>query len=471
MACNDPTRRPMRPFTMAWLPVLLALWMASTPAHARDRCAASQLSRADQAFCAGQRLKDVDEAMGRALQLALDTVSDPQALRQQQSKWLRTVRDKCTAHDCLLRVYQGRTAELGKLIAASANVTDQPFSNDDAEAACGDLARLADRQRLSAQALPGMGQWPFADTAPPSDSAFTPQEKSRLQAQDLGWPADARTIYLLKLAPGAAPTRFATFFTGGSCPAYQTFNLPYLLDADPGDLGIDKVTESEESIRLAALGGSDYPILYKGRHFIVKADLRDPNKVNMISWVTPNGRTRPLCVLKSSKSRLEVASARQSRVCNAVARGEVRPLKWRDATETPPFNRRLQGHRDEFIARYGDDAEDIAILRTDLDRDGKAERIARFRHLSGAGCGNTQVWWSVLAGDLKGVQRGPLNDQLQAFDEGELEIYRIDGRFYISGSRKGQPGLFQINRGKTEQVCEFRQNTVTRPTRLFPLPP
>ena len=103
-----------------------------------------------------------------------------------------------------------------------------------------------------------------------------------------------------------------------------------------------------------------------------------------------------------------------------LARGEVRPLKWRDATETAPFNRRLQGHRDEFIARYGDDAEDIAILRTDLDRDGKAERIARFRHLSGAGCGNTQVWWSVLAGDLKGVQRGPLNDQLQAFDEGEL---------------------------------------------------
>ena len=77
----------------------------------------------------------------------------------------------------------------------------------------------------------------------------------------------------------------------------------------------------------------------------------------------------------------------------------------------------------------------------------------------------------MLAGDLKGVQRGPLNDQLQAFDEGELDIYRIDGRFYISGTVKGQRGLFQLNRGKTEQVCEFSQNTVTRPTRLFPLTP
>jgi|GEM_PF-2635624 uncharacterized protein YecT (DUF1311 family) len=453
---------------LAWVPVF-ALLMSSGAIQARDRCASSQLSRADQAFCAGQRLKDLDEAMARALQLALATVSDPQALRQQQAKWLRTVRDKCSVHDCLLRVYQARTAELGKLIATSANVTDQPLTNDEAEAVCGDLAGLGNRQRLSAQALPGMAQWPFADTAPPSDSAFTPQEKSRLQAQDLGWPADARTIYLLKLAPGAPPTRFATFFTGGTCPAYQTFNLPYLLDADPGDLGIDKVSESDESIRLAALGGSDYPILYKGRHFIVKADLRDPDRASMISWVMPNGRTRPLCLLKSSKSRLEVAAARQGRVCNAVARGEARPLKWRDATEMAPFNRRLQGHRDEFIARYGDDAEDIALLRTDLDRDGKAERIGRFRHLSGAGCGSTQVWWSVLAGDLKGVQRGPLNDQLQSFDEGELDIYKIDGRFYIAGSRKGQPGLFQINRGKTEQVCEFRQTTITRPTRVFPL--
>src|SRR5258708_130524 len=86
MACNDPTRRTMRSFILAWLPVLLALWLAGTPALARDRCAASRLSPADQAFCAGQRLKDVDEAMGRALQLAVNTVADPQALRRQQAK-------------------------------------------------------------------------------------------------------------------------------------------------------------------------------------------------------------------------------------------------------------------------------------------------------------------------------------------------------------------------------------------------
>lgn len=458
-----------RPILM-WLP-LLALLLACASVQARDRCASSKLSRADAEFCAGLRIKDIDEAMNRAFRLALATVPDARRLRQQQAKWQRDTRDKCRQHDCLLKIYQARTAELGQLIAASAKVTDQALSDDDAESACGELAGLADRQRLSALALPGMDQWPFADAPPPSDSAFTSQEKARLQARNLGWPADARTIYLLRLAPGAAPTRFASFFTGGSCPAYQTFNLPLLLDARQADFGIDKVTDSEESIRMAYLGGNDYPILHKGRHFIVTADLGNPDKVSMISWVKPDGRTRPLCLLKSSKRALEIVSARQPKVCSAVARGEVRPLKWRDATETAPFNRRLQGHRDEFIARYGDDAEDIGLLRTDLDRDGKAERIARFRHLSGAGCGTTQVWWSVLNGDLKSVQNGPLNEQLQALDDGALEIYRIGGRFYMAASRQGQPGLFQINRGKTEQVCEFRQDTKTRTTTLFPMAP
>lgn len=459
---------------LMWLPLLalvLPLALGSTTAHARDRCSASKLSREDVEFCAGLRVKEVDDAMNRALRLALTVVADPKALRLQHQKWQRNVRDKCSGRECLLRVYQTRTAALGRVIATSAKVTDQPLSNQDAQNTCEALAGLADRQRLSSLALPGMDQWPFADTAPPSDSAYTPQEKARLQARDLGWPAEARTIYLLRLAPGAAPTRFASFFTGGSCPAYQTFNLPYLLEAKNGDLGIDKVADGDELFRWAYLGGGDYPIFHQGRNFIVTADLANPDKATMVSWVKPDGRTRPLCMLKSRQGDLKVVSARQPRVCEAVAQGDMKPLKWRDAAEIPPFSRRLQGHRDEFVQRYGDDAEDIGLLRTDIDRDGKAERIARFRHTSGAGCGATQVWWSVLTGDLGGVQRGPLNDQLRALDEGALDIYKIDGRFYLSASRKGRPGLFQINRGKTEQVCEFRREVHTRASTLFPVTP
>ena len=453
---------------LMWLP-LLAFLLASGMVHARDRCSASKLSRDDAEFCAGLRVKEVDDAMNRALRLALTVVEDPKVLKLQHQKWLRSVRDKCSGRTCLLRVYQARTAELGRLIATSARITDQALSNNEAEATCEALAGLADRQRLSSLALPGMDQWPFADAAPPSDSAYSAQEKARLQARELGWPAEARTIYLMRLAPGAPPTRFASFLTGGSCPAYQTFNLPYLLDAKNGDLGIDKVTDGDELFRWAYLGGGDYPILHQGRNFIVTADLANPDKVTMISWIKPDGRTRPLCMLKSRVGDLKVVSARQPRVCDAVAQGDVRPLKWRDATETPPFSRRLQGHRHEFIQRYGDDAEDIGVLRTDIDRDGKAERIARFRHTSG--CGATQVWWSVLTGDLGGVQRGPLNEQLSALDEGALDVYKIDGRFYLSASRKGKPGLFQISRGKTEQVCEFRRDVRTSASTLFPVTP
>ena len=445
---------------------LLALALAVSAAQARDRCAGGKLSRADAAYCADLRIKELDEAMANALRLALGAVPDPKALKAQQLAWQRKVLDRCRQHDCLLRTYQARTAELARLFASHARITDKPLSSGDAQDTCQALANLADRQRL-----PGMDQWPFADAPPPSDSAFTSAEKSRLQSRELGWPAEARTIYLLRLAPGAPPTRFASFLTGGSCPAYQTYNLPYLLDAKGTDVGVDAVPDPSDQIRWAYLGGGDYPIVHQGRNYIVTADLANPDRPSMISWIKPDGRTRPLCLLKSRKMGLKVVSARQPRVCEAVANAEVKPLKWQDATEVPPFSRRLQGHRDEFIQRYGDDAEDIGLLRTDLDRDGKAERIARFRHTSSAGCGATDVWWSVLMGDLGGVQRGPLNEQLSALDEGALEIYKVDGRFYLAASRHGKPGLFQINKGKTEQVCEFRQETRTQASTLFPVDP
>lgn len=443
------------------LPILLAL---CHPTASLAGVACGQ----DRA-CEDARVGRLDEAMGKALRLAVSVAPDPKALKAAQAQWRRTVLERCADRDCRLAAYQARIADLGRLFATTAPVSDRPLDADGAEAACEAVAGLADRRRLYAQAVPGVDQWPFADAPPPAEMAFTAQDKARLQARDLGWPAEARTLYLLRPAPDAEPMRFGSFFTGGACPAYQTFSLPALLDGKGKDLGIEPVRDPRELIRWAYLGASDYPIVHQGRNLIITADLGNPDKVNMVSWVKPDGRIRPLCLLKTRQDGLRVASARLPRVCDAVAKGEVRPLKWRDAAEVPPFSRRLQGHRDEFVRRYGDDAEDIGLLRVDIDRDGKADRLARFRHTAAVGCGVTRVWWSVLTGDLGGVQHGALNTQLQALDDGAREVYKVDGHYYLAASRQGQPGLFQINRGRTEQVCAFRQDTRTRVTTMFPV--
>jgi uncharacterized protein len=69
-------------------------------------------SNADRLVCSNDRLAAAEEGMARAYRDALRRGVEPQKLRETQGAWKAGVRDRCNDAACLLRAYDGRTAEL-----------------------------------------------------------------------------------------------------------------------------------------------------------------------------------------------------------------------------------------------------------------------------------------------------------------------------------------------------------------------
>jgi hypothetical protein len=365
-------------------------------------------------------------------------------------------------------VYHARIAELHNLQIKSYRTLEKPLNLKEARETCSTLAHLADAKQLAALAVPRMGQGFSEQQVEATEAKLTDTELAALAHTGNSLYSDPDAVYQLRLKENNSPVRFASFFTGGTCASYQVFNLQWLVSSQGLDSGREEVDDPEEEIRWAYWGGGDYPIVYRGRYFMVTADLANLNRANMISWIKPNGKVRPLCLLKIQGTKRIVHSAKDRKLCSGVANGTILAVTGKDVTEVLPLNHNPGQYRDEFVARYGDYADTVQLLKIDLDRDGMPENIGRFEYASGAGCGSTRVWLRVLSKTLDSVINGPLNDLLAQVSSGSKQIYKFQGRYYIDGSTEGSTdGVVQIRGGRVNQICEFDEKTQTQTQRFF----
>ncbi|MEZ5614397.1 MAG: lysozyme inhibitor LprI family protein [Rhodocyclaceae bacterium] len=446
--------------------------LAVTEVQAGDRCAGTQPNWAETEICTDQHLMSLDEALNNAYSLVRQSVPDKSGLRNTQLKWLRLIRDGCTSKECLERVYQERLTELSELLISAVRPSEKPLSNNEAEETCKALAVLADNERLVSLAIPGKNQWQLDEKSTKAGWSISQEEKAKLEAHESYWSNEPRTVYRLRLTAKGSPTRFASFSTGGTCASYQVFNIPYLLSSKGDDVGVDDVSDPEEEIRWAYWGGGDYPIFYRGHYFMITSDLSNKNRVNMISWIKPDGRQRPLCLLSAKNTKMKVVSAKNPELCSGVANGNLHPLKWKPITEDLPFSHAPQGYRDEFVKRYGDYADGVSLLSIDFDGSGKKKNIGRFEYASGAGCGSTRVWLSILSKDFGAVVNDTLNSQFGKLANGSMDFYKAGGRYYIAATiSNADAGVVEFVDGRIEQICEFRHQTKTAISQFFNVEP
>lgn len=452
--------------------LLMAFFLTVSGVHAGDRCAGAQATWAESTICADLSLKRLDETLNNVYSLARQAVSDKKGLRNTQLKWLHAVRDGCDSRDCLSRVYHARVTELSEILVSSMQVSEKPLSNEEAETTCTALAALADSGSLTGLVVPGKDQWSDDERAAKAGWTISPEERTKLEARESYWSNEPSTIFKLRLTAKGIPTRFASFSTGGTCASYQVLSIPYLLNSKGGDVGVDAVSDPDETIRWAYWGGGDYPIFYRGRNYMITADLANQNHINMISWIKPDGRQRPLCLLSVKNAKMKIASAKNPELCSGVANGDLHPLKWKPITEVLPFSHAPQGYRDEFVKRYGGYADGVSLLTIDIDGSGKPENIGKFEYASGAGCGSTRIWLSVLSKKFDTVVKGTLNSQFEKLTTGSMEVYKAGGRHFIAATlSNSDAGVVQIGDGRIEQICEFRYQTKTAISRLFNVEP
>lgn len=67
---------------------------------------------AEKTICASQTLSGLDEELEKVYESSLKRSDNPDMVRNQQQRWLRTVRDRCRDEVCLKNAYENRLSEL-----------------------------------------------------------------------------------------------------------------------------------------------------------------------------------------------------------------------------------------------------------------------------------------------------------------------------------------------------------------------
>jgi hypothetical protein len=327
-----------------------------------------------------------------------------------------------------------------------------PLTVKDVEAVCSAVAQLADARNLATLAVPGKS----------IEDGLTNAERATLTS-DSG--QSVMGVYELQLVAHGPPARFVQISSAGTCPAEELwpFDNPRTAADAYG------VTDPNDDLRWAHWGTTWYPIVYRGRYFLIIAKLGEPNRVEWVWWIKPDGRYRPLCTLRVQSTSRVVRSAKEPALCTAVAEGTLSPMPWTWLTDADlPTRYPEWTPHDSFILMDGARADLTEILKADLDGDGTAEFLGHDDHASGAGCGDFKRWLFVVSAMEDTVAQTPVNDLLlRGVAGGALAIYEYQGRHFLDGSREpDSEGPLQVRDGHLEELCEFERRPHTGITRF-----
>jgi hypothetical protein len=389
------------------------------------------------------------EALYRA---ALLHSGDKEALQADQRRWQESTRAQCAASECLGVAYGRRIVEMEARLRAATRPSEEPVDKGNVEAVCARITALADAQSLGRHALPEVPLSILEEEDPDSayfDGRLLSDVFQEIGKDDIVQPPDSVSRLRLSGERPAAP--FVNVFTGGSCPAAQTWNVE-LADAAAtagrNPFVLLPVDDPDKDLEDLWYGASDYPVFVDGRHFVVTVAYGHPNLLSLVSWIRPDGLRAPICKVAHSTARA-VESTTKDSPCLAIANGKARAAKWKAAA--------------------GDVVEEVAIatLDIDIDRDGSVESVARFSHNSGAGCGSHREWLRAVDARKKPVVKGWLAEALAKIAPNEqVFIWRVAGATYVESYHSRTGGVvYSVSKAGAKEVCRMvakPSNTVMR---------
>ena len=88
--------------------LMVALAVVSFSSQAAGFDCSRARSFVENAICDDATLSALDDALNAAFSQALQNSDNPNALKKQQSQWLKNVRNACDTNSCLVNVYSQR---------------------------------------------------------------------------------------------------------------------------------------------------------------------------------------------------------------------------------------------------------------------------------------------------------------------------------------------------------------------------
>lgn len=102
------------------LPTLALLLATTDPAQAASFDCAKASTSIEKTLCGDAALSDLDELLLQHYKKAQLYAPSPDALKDQQKTWLKTVRDACPDATCLKKAYRARIGELTDVLVNAA---------------------------------------------------------------------------------------------------------------------------------------------------------------------------------------------------------------------------------------------------------------------------------------------------------------------------------------------------------------
>lgn len=434
---------------LGWLMMASFCWMGAASAAGFD-CDKAR-SKVEKLICDDVTVGPLDEILTAVYARVREIAPDQRALISQQRAWIERVRDVCSDSNCLYRVYTQRILEMNEAQVVLTPISDAPLSDAEARDVCSEMAALANNRQLEKRVLRSMNPHWVKDSALESRYVVSQSEMQTLLKNGPWSYSDVGEIVWLRLKQRDDPVRFSISATGGTCPTDQMFSLSRLLVEPDDRRGIEEVNDPGDKIRWAYWGGADYPIIHRNRNFVITAGWGDPDAIRMVSWIKPDGKIRPLCLMERSEPSRTLTTATDRKLCGRLI-GTPRPESPADISGRVD----LPTNRDDFEQRYGRYGAGMKAYRLDINSDGVMENVGYFSYSSGAGCGSEDTWLSVLSPDLTRKIPSPLQSVLDELNSVE-GVYTVQKQSYIEGARQGDGlGIFRIRQARMEPVCRYR---------------
>ncbi len=416
-------------------------------------------------ICSDSALQGLDGTLEAFYRAALAQSKQPAALRLRQRRWLRDVRGRCGAKECLARAYRRRVLELQDDLLASTAPVAAPMDAKSAEGICRSVAALADAGKLGERFLPPLPVEILQSERPAAASiGGAPFARLAREIHDKSFAAPADVVIRIRVAARRPPVAFGDVSTGGSCPSAELWNLEYLGAAfargeeDPSTLVAPD--DPKDDLSGSWWGAHDRAAFVDGRPLVVTVSYANPDLLNLVSWIRPDGRIQPLCSTSYDTYRVLDAAHSPDRACASVE-GEIEQGPDWKPLEPADVEVKTRGEGDGTYG--GIDAADW-----DLDGDGRPEVLARLKFDSGGGCGSHQEWLRMLDAKRTTTVDVPLDEALDGLRAEKISVLRYDGSGYVDAFDSTSGGTtYRIEGSKLVAACRFSIRTYTRIEKMW----
>ena len=418
------------------------LFLLPTPAQSAGFDCALAGTKIEKLICQDMELSALDSRMSEAYEQALTPTNDTSQMKEQQHRWLRDVRNRCSDFYCLKSAYTRRIEQL--------STKSTWMTNEKEQAICKAVVDAINDGSMAKRI-----------------KSFEPANEDDRRAWEDRRPSFSSLSLnqTLKISAHGRTATLGLVQGGGTCGNCD------IEDINAIESAVYPFDESDDYYRWMSWGQCDHFLFIEEEPVIVTGGFgQGTSRATFVSWLAPDGAKRALCYLgqdSGKKTTRKITTNNNPELCDAVGKNRIDGIPWATSLSIPREN---TGND----ATMWDSSKNATL---DVNLDGKKETIVLFDRASGAGCGSYRQWLreftpeqrSIFQADPHSTAESPLNGIFASNGYGPVKnakesdewyavkLFRYGGKPYILGQgTESSAEIISVWGNQKKTWCEYQ---------------